>query len=609
MFLIFVFIFYAFADDFVGPDTELTGATFQQKKVHSEFIRYQFALHTGENLWVEIQPKDKAGTGACSNDKYTLSPRWELLGISLSREDQPPFIKELCLRLDKFEHQVVFQPSQSQPQSLTTDLSLEKELIRFQHNQFSWLVYVFLFGSIGWVTRLVVRNRNWLSCILLFSLAHGIRLRFSPVHLFNGDQAGYEKLLLTLHKSHHLYGSGVSLLVNPLYLLAGENPEFLLQLNCLLSSCSVVLLYLIGSQLWPQDKRNAVLGALLLAFFPVAVKLSATEVYTIPSLFFALYAILCSLVYVKRKDLYTFVVLVGMLFLATQTRPEAIFVCLLPIWVSLTHQCSGLVTILMGCTFLVWHRLSAIDLAAAQQIMKWDFIFSMEYWRGWLPHNKEGLIVWGHFGVTPILYWLMAWIGLAYSKPRFRLFIGGWVLLAWFPVAPKTIPMADGLRLFLLMQMPLLLFASQGLAVMRRFVDQKILICIIGCSFVFHIDWIQRLWVNQQEWSIAKQAIPQIPPNTKLQMDSSIAKWGKKAAVFEWLSDYRIEVIEPKHSPGWFWRGPLCDITQTCTAFIDSCDLQEISVKKVPNYTDVDVQLPEKNVTIGLYKVISCRKQ
>ena len=184
----------------------------------------------------------------------------------------------------------------------------------------------------------------------------------------------------------------------------------------------------------------------------------------------------------------------------------------------------------------------------------------------------------------------------------------GWAFLAWFPVAPKFLPLADGQRLFLLMQVPLLLFAAEGLFSVRKYIfDGGLFVCIVG-SFGFHVDWISRLWINQQEWSMVQQVMGELPKNTKVQMDGSIEKWGKKAAVFEWVSNYQIEVIPLKREKGLFWRGPLCESSDACQQFLVDCTLQEFQIETFENYSDVDLQLVKTEIVIGLYQVLECQK-
>jgi hypothetical protein len=87
------------AKTFVEPAERIEDAVLLDIQSHSEFTRYKFRLSDEAELLVELQPSEKAGSGACSGRGQTLSPRWELLERSVGRDEQPTFVQELCKRL------------------------------------------------------------------------------------------------------------------------------------------------------------------------------------------------------------------------------------------------------------------------------------------------------------------------------------------------------------------------------------------------------------------------------------------------------------------------------------------------------------------------------
>ena len=123
MFLLYFFC-TVLAREIVSPGEEIEGAKLLKTKKHEEFIRYQFLLPSKEELWVEIQKKSDHGNGACSSDLYTLYPRWELLKKSISKEEQPPLIQELCRRLQQdvqdrsFSEQILLTSRKKTPQNI-----------------------------------------------------------------------------------------------------------------------------------------------------------------------------------------------------------------------------------------------------------------------------------------------------------------------------------------------------------------------------------------------------------------------------------------------------------------------------------------------------------
>ena len=98
--LFFGLIATALAGELVEQGESFQDATHLSTQVHAEFIGYRFALMDQTELLVELQAAENAGSGACSFRGHTLSPRWELLKMDVTREEQPAFITVLCSRLE-----------------------------------------------------------------------------------------------------------------------------------------------------------------------------------------------------------------------------------------------------------------------------------------------------------------------------------------------------------------------------------------------------------------------------------------------------------------------------------------------------------------------------
>ena len=220
----------AFARDLVLSNESLEGAKLIETEVHSEFVRYHFQL-IGEKediLWVEIQPKSKAGSGACSARGYTISPRWELLSRSLSREQQPTFIKELCARLKNPDYSIPeFGPSIGLVHS-TKETQEPFDVVRYRFLFGGLAVWGGLFFLLVRAVRFLRSSQLLVEALGLLGLSFLVRSLFSQFYLFNGAQAGYEKLLDSVGGGHPLYGSGVVWVLNPLYGLLGTQVQMLL---------------------------------------------------------------------------------------------------------------------------------------------------------------------------------------------------------------------------------------------------------------------------------------------------------------------------------------------------------------------------------------------
>ena len=160
--------------------------------------------------------------------------------------------------------------------------------------------------------------------------------------------------------------------------------------------------------------------------------------------------------------------------------------------------------------------------------------------------------------------------------------------------------------LIVLKQIPLLLFSAQGIDQLRKYISKWACGVLIVVSLWPHVDWIGRLWVNQQEWSVATSALSKLPKDSKVQVDGTIEKWGKKATVFEWVANFQIEVVPLRREEGWFWRGPLCSIRPNCIQFMQECKVVRVQTQKFPNHTDSDLQVAETEIEIGLYRVVEC---
>ena len=89
-------------------------------------------------------------------------------------------------------------------------------------------------------------------------------------------------------------------------------------------------------------------------------------------------------------------------------------------------------------------------------------------------------------------------------------------------------------------------------------------------------------------------------------MDLGLSKGPKKAILFAWLHPEKIEVTPLRYEAGWFWKGPFCGNQPACQRLLDRCELQAHTIERLENDTDLDIELKEEWIEVGLYQVKTC---
>ncbi|MEC7986890.1 MAG: hypothetical protein VX278_17100, partial [Myxococcota bacterium] len=244
-----------------------------------------------------------------------------------------------------------------------------------------------------------------------------------------------------------------------------------------------------------------------------------------------------------------------------------------------------------------------------QTFLNWNEFTQLTYWRGFLPHGGAHTIVWSDWRITPPLFYLLMYWGIWKAERKTRYILGIWLLCSWIPVSTKLFPIADAIRLWYPLQLPLLVFVGVGAGAIAQRWGSKGLILAFSVSLLPHVTWIEQRWIQQREWSLAKEALHLIPEGDRLQMDSSIDKWEKKAMVFAWLYPGTLEVIPFRDEDGWFWRGPFCSNQRACRSLWERCSVEAYRTWRLGNETDVDIYIEDSEVDVGLYRVQNCSAQ
>jgi len=648
---------YAVGDP-VGP------ARVDEIEIHSEFERYHLSLalpRAGQTLPpLEVVP-DRAGReGICTHGGWTVFPRWELVGPvpedPWHEGERPPASVEeqvhaaFCARLAAAPPVAAPAPLPERPavppervvQAPAAPDPAAGDAARVLTPLPLLLAFLGLAMAARGLRGLAPAERRELAGIGVLSL--GLRLLQWPGAPFNGALAGYEKLAMAMGQAQvpALYGQGLSALMAPIVRLLGAHPAVVFGTDLALSAVAPLALW---ATLRPVGGRHtARLGGLFMAVLPLALRLSATEVMTVPLTTLALVAAAGAVASVEAGE--GALVAGAMAGLAAglmvHVRPEGLLV--LPALVALPlarrgraafrHGGPWLGLVLGGVLVVLRLRdMPGLDPGGPLQphllgspMALLGLVLPRVSDRGGLEHLALDLR-W-----TSPLLWVGPVLALGRGTRRAALPWAAWLLLTLVLVA-KSWPLADAMRLQLLampawIALTALAFGPRlaGLAPRRAAA-----LALLGTALVAlpaSTGWL--FLARHAEWSWLRDTVPTLPAGSVVRYDDGPHRASSMAQVLAGLAPGLRWVpasTAPLQDGQLFLRGTTClsrpslpeaSSDSVCARVEAACRLLPLdglpgATARLPARTDLDeVLLPEEvhdgQVTVGFYRLADCRR-
>ena len=273
----------------------------------------------------------------------------------------------------------------------------------------------------------------------------------------------------------------------------------------------------------------------------------------------------------------------------------------------------------------------------------------LAFWRdallpivGPLDHRRGVFQVFLDLHMTPVVLPLLALWGLVRGLRQrgARPVLAGcllWWGLSVLPVLTKSWPLMDAWRLQLPGQSPLLLLAGLGLRELPRgrgrlgAVGPLLALALLPLTALPLLGAVRARWAGQVQWDFAPQALAQLPEGARVLYPDHEVHAGKGAQVaamlarragvrrVRWLSMGHFGA-DPHPGPDLFaWEDLSCRIAtlpsrhiandvqvNTCLQLAARCQLSPFAVTTLPDLGDVDQELVDPPVQIGLYRVDGC---
>ncbi|HNH49161.1 MAG TPA: hypothetical protein PKY30_19100, partial [Myxococcota bacterium] len=219
------------------PGEQLGAAQVARVEEHAEYQRYFMAWPDGGQAIAEITRWDAEHVGLCTAGPLTLFPRADLLSGPESDQAGDAY-DVLCERLKQRPEALPLAAEAASGWSFSIP-SLGLVL----STPFLLPLVLRLIGVLGLVA--LLRGWRWLpEGLLWMGLAALCRVTLVDPGIFNGAEAGYEKLELALGWIQHSpYGDGQPVLFQVLLPLFGADPEGVFAGTLLLSVATVGLVW------------------------------------------------------------------------------------------------------------------------------------------------------------------------------------------------------------------------------------------------------------------------------------------------------------------------------------------------------------------------------
>ena len=613
---------------------------------HPDYERVTVTLSDGRPLQVEFMRLKAGYEPACEAGGFGAWPRWELLGESREREDQPTVVAALCARLAERSGELAERLAAAPALALSPD-GPDTRGLASQRRIDAIAAALGLAALLGLAAGLRRAWQTWspaarleLAAVALTGLA--ARLALSHRTVFVGPDAGYEALRLAWGEQdvHPTYGGGFAALMRLGQLAAPRDPDAVFATQLGLAALAPPLMAALVRRLIPGEagRTPALLAGLAFALLPAHLRLSATEVMPLPLPTVELGAALAALAFARGGAGAWALLAGGLGAFAAHIRPEAATFLPVPLavlaWAGVRDRrpWPALAGAALGAGLLAL-RFSALPPLDASGPTSLDRMLA--------PRTLAALVVpWfdapGPLGarvqvalnlrLTPVAPIVLAL--LAAWSPRRRL---AGALLAWWalvllPVMPKDTPLADALRLQLPAAVPALAMAGLGAEVAARWLGRRALLAAVVLPPLLWVPWVRHPWATHREWDLLRAELPALPAGATLLVADRGSHPDDVAAVLAALAPQ----ITVTPMSAWLAAdqpardlfalvGVICRVPHLpgrdmdaqpdpCAALAATCALTPYRTAVIPAEGDRDLAFDADEIEIGLYRVDGCKR-
>ncbi len=470
--------------------------------VHPEFERYWLVGDSGEMV-AEVTRDDGAHQGLCSVAGRTLFPRPELVEGRVGRLALEPLCEWMAAGVGEVAVVEASAPTGATPAGRSPGVRPAAVVSAMEpapvSRGFVAVMAVAALALAAWLSR---ERRRLVGAAFVMALV--VRMSLTTPALFNGGDAGYQKLLVALGLSRNeSWGPGYALWMRPAVDLLGARPDAVFWTNLAFASAWPACLAWIVDRL--VGRREAWAAAVVGGLLPVHVAISRSEAMHLSAVTWATLA-LVGAVELRRCERAGALLMAAAGVCAIATRPDmAALVPVLGFWlwgVPGVGRWTGGAAILALLSFVV---ASGVDGRALAGEPDTGALLALALPRFGEPGPSSGYFVAAHAGFTPWLWWAVAAVGVSAATGLRREALALSILGA-APFVLKVTPLPDAARLQLFAQGGLVMLVAAGAVRMGR------------------VGWLVALggvltgpllsgpvWQHREEWRFLARVVPGLP--------------------------------------------------------------------------------------------------
>lgn len=558
-------------------------ATVERIEAHPEYQRYFLRLDAGGLLPAELTRADGVHEGLCQVDGLVLYPRLDMAAPGTDAGAAAG----LC---DRLRERTVSLRARGEERPLPEGWVQAITVGRPARWLASAILLAALLSSLA-----LIRRLRW-EPFLAFAAATALRLPFSPRAIFNGDNAGYEKLLLAFgQEGRSPYGPAFEACMRPWVAVLGPAPGTIFTANLVVAGLAAAVAWALGARV--GGPRAGGLAALAVAMLPTHLAMSRSEAMHVPAFTLVLVAAWAAAEFVAEGRRVAVIASVAATAAAIHLRADVATFAAVPVIAMGGRSLRAGVASALAIGALAAPRFAGGG--AVSDLLRLDAWRSPERWvrlclpRWGAPEPGEVFQLGLHAAFTPPVLVGLAVAGWLTLSWRARAWTLAWVGSAW-PLAAKVFPLADAVRLQLVAQGAWVLLATVGAARLGWFGG----VVLAGGMAPYLLHPVAS-YPQSREFQFLEATVPGLAAGEKLSFDTSQPRAEKMRMVMEGLGPARWGVPDGATLA---YRG------FSCAGPGNACPPAgcPVRVTRLTGPSDLDHPLPPEGIEIGFYRPWPC---
>jgi hypothetical protein len=558
-------------------------ATIERIEAHPEYERYVLRLDGGDLLPAELTRADGVHQGLCQVEDLVLYPRLDMAEPGV---DGGAAVG-LC---DRLRERTVSLRARGGQTPLAEGWVEAITVGRPARHLAEAIFVAAIVASLACLRRL-----RW-EPFLAFAAAISLRLVASPRTLFNGDNAGFEKLVLALgQESRSPYGPAYEAWMRPWVAALGATPSTVFTANLVVSALAAPAAWALGTRVGgPRAGWFAALGT---AMLPTHLALSRSEAMHVAAFTLAMIASWAAAEFIAAGRRAAAVAAVLSTVAAIHLRSDVLPFAAVPVIAIAGRSWRAGATVALTLAALVAPRFlgaggatGILRLEAWRSAERWELLFKP---RWGAPEPSDVFQLGLHAAFTPPVLLGLAvagWFTLAW---RARAWTLAWIGSAW-PLAAKVFPLADAVRLQLVAQGAWVLLAALGASRLGWLGG----VVLAGGMAPYLLSPVAS-YPQSREFQFLEQVVPVLAARERIAFDIAQPRAEKLRLVMEGLGPARWGVPD---GVTLVYRGFSCAWPgSACPAA--GCPEE---VTRLTGPSDVDHPLPAGGIEIGFYRPSPC---